>query len=516
MRVKQELHMKMFFKLSYSKTLALGLALILLFLQIYSVFSYPVWRDDAGFAQLAKNMLNGEGYSGVLFNKLYPFSYVVATSGPTVVIPAAAAIFLFGNTYWAISLANVFLIWGLIIIIFIAADAIFEKEKKWLFCFLALFFCLLFSTGGKESLGIETNDSIALWHLLMGEVPAAFCVISGIFLLLSATTNWKKILAGGLFLGLAVMAKTITALAVATVSLIFALRIICDKKIIISKKIKLLTFTAAAVIAPTFLFEMVKILSLGWRAYKEFQVDSAAFYKIIGAVENNAWQRFSNLNVIFGAGYVCSLLSVFLISCFSLKRHSTSSLIAVTLFGCFVIHLIWWINFSMMGSYRHFMTGLLYFCVGLAVVVTNIDYKNELQSAITSFLIFFLVIGRLVLINYDFNFNFEKTDKLKEQLEIVEEVKALEARGVNLFACGVNFELEYLLPGSRHFKECLDMPKQNNSATMLVSYFVNGDKVVAMRPEYPFSNVGVIPKEVLDQCSQKYMDKGNFSLHWCK
>ncbi len=506
----------MFFKLSYSKTLALGLALILLFLQIYSVFSYPVWRDDAGFAQLAKNMLNGEGYSAVMFNKLYPFSYLIATAGPTVVIPAAAAIFLFGNTYWAISLANVFLIWGLIIIIFIAADTIFEKEKKWLFCFLALFFCLLFSTGSKESLGIETNDSIALWHLLMGEVPAAFCVISGIFLLLSATTNWKKILAGGLFLGLAVMAKTITALAVATVSLIFALRIICDKKIIISKKIKLLTFTAAAVIAPTFLFEMVKILSLGWRAYKEFQVDSAVFYKIIGAVENNAWQRFSNLNAIFGVGYVCSLLSVLLISCFSLKRHSTSSLIAVTLFGCFVIHMIWWINFSIIGSYRHFMTGLLYFCVGLAVVVTNIDYKNELQSAITSFLIFFLVIGRLVLINYDFNFNFEKTDKLKEQLEIVEEVKALEARGVNLFACGSNFELEYLLPGSRHFKECLDMPKQNNSATMLVSYFVNGDKVVAMRPEYPFSNVGVIPKEVLDQCSQKYMDKGNFSLHWCK
>ena len=127
-----------------------------------------------------------------------------------------------------------------------------------------------------------------------------------------------------------------------------------------------------------------------------------------------------------------------------------------------------------------------------------------------------MVIGRLVLINYDFNFNFEKTDKLKEQLEIVEEVKALEARGVNLFACGSNFELEYLLPGSRHFKECLDMPKQNNSAAMLVSYFINGNQVVAMRPEYPLNNVGVIPKEVLDQCDQKYMDKGNFSLRWCK
>lgn len=508
--------MKIFFKLNYPKTLALGLVLILLFLQIYSVFFYPVWRDDAGFAQLAKNMLNGEGYSAAMFDKLYPFSYLIATAGPTIVLPAAAAIFLFGNTYWAISLANVFLIWSLIFIIFIAADTIFEKEKKWLFCFLALFFCLLFSTGNEESFAIETNDSIALWHLLMGEVPAALCVISGIFLLLPATKNWKKILAGGLFLGLAVMAKTITALAVATVSLIFALRIICDKKTIISKKIKLLTFAATAVIAPIFLFEIAKILSLGWQEYKEFQVDSAAFYKIVGAVENNAWQRFSSLNAIFGVRFFYPLLSIILISCFSLKRRSDFSLIALALFGCFVVHLIWWINFSVVGSYRHFMTGLLYFCVCLAVMVANIDYKNQLHSAITSFLIFFLVMGRLSLISYDFNFNFEKTEKLKEQLEIVEEVKALEARGVNLFACGSNFELEYLLPGSRHFKECLDMPKQNNSAAMLVSYFINGNQVVAMRPEYPLNNVGVIPKEVLDQCDKKYMDKGNFSLRWCK
>ncbi|MES2960939.1 MAG: hypothetical protein V4694_00975 [Pseudomonadota bacterium] len=506
----------MFSKLNYSKFFTLTLALTLLFLQIYSVFFYPVWRDDSGFAQLAKNMINGEGYSAVMFDKLYPFSYLIATAGPTVVLPAAAAIFLFGNTYWAIGLANVFLIWSLIVVIFIAADAVLEKEKKWLFCFLALFFCLLFSSGNEGSFAVETKDSIALWHLLMGEIPAALCVIAGAFLLLPALTNWKKILAGGLFLGLAVMAKTITALAVATVSLIFALRVISDKKIIISKKIKFLTLAAAAVIAPIFFFEMAKILTLGWQAYREFQIDSAAFYKIIGAVENNALQRFSSLRAIFGVGYFYSLLSVVLISCFSLKRNSTSSLLAVTLFGCFVVHLIWWINFSMIGSYRHFITGLLYFCVALSLVLTNINYKNQLQVAITSFLIFFLVMGRLVLINYDFNFNFEKTDQLKEQLEIVEEVKLLEARGVTLFACGSNFELEYLLPGSRHFKDCLDMPKENNSAAMLVSYFINGNQVVAMRPEYPFTNVKVIPEEILNQCSQKYMDKGNFSLHWCK
>jgi hypothetical protein len=120
------------------------------------------------------------------------------------------------------------------------------------------------------------------------------------------------------------------------------------------------------------------------------------------------------------------------------------------------------------------------------------------------------------MVHYNYNFDFEKTARLKEQLEILEAVKELEAQKVTLFSCGSNFELEYLLPGSRHFKDCLDMPKENSSAAMLVSYFVNGSKVVAMRPQYPFSYVGVMPEEILNQCSQKYMESENFSLHWCK
>ncbi len=509
------LNIKILSTLNFFKIITSALVLAVMILQVYYNFHYPIWRDDAGFGELAKNMVNGEGYSATMFDKLYPFSYLIATAGPTIILPAAASIFLFGNTYWAIGLANIFLIWSLMVLIFIAADSVLEKKEKWLFCFFGLFFCFLFSSGDQKLYGIETGDSIALWHLLMGEVPASLCVILGAFLF-SSSESKNKIITGGLFLGMAVMAKTITCFAVAIITMVLGFRIVWDKKINIPKKIKLLAITVAAVIAPILLFEIAKILILGWQGYNEFQIENAAFYKQIGLVKNNAYQRLESLSVVFGLGYLYPIIVAFVVACFSTKRPSIANSLGLALLACFALHLLWWINFSINGSYRHLVVGLFCFCAGLSLLLANIDYSKLFDSAITSFFIFFLVIGRMSMVHYNYNFDFEKTARLKEQLEILEAVKELEAQKVTLFSCGSNFELEYLLPGSRHFKDCLDMPKENSSAAMLVSYFVNGSKLVAMRPQYPFAYVGVIPEEILNQCSQKYMESENFSLHWCK
>ena len=105
------LNIKILSTLNFFKIITSALVLAVMILQVYYNFHYPIWRDDAGFGELAKNMVNGEGYSATMFDKLYPFSYLIATAGPTIILPAAASIFLFGNTYWAIGLANIFLIW---------------------------------------------------------------------------------------------------------------------------------------------------------------------------------------------------------------------------------------------------------------------------------------------------------------------------------------------------------------------------------------------------------------------
>ena len=46
-------------------TIALVIAAI--GLQIFYVFNFPIWRDDAFFSSVAKNLANGAGYKAIFF-----------------------------------------------------------------------------------------------------------------------------------------------------------------------------------------------------------------------------------------------------------------------------------------------------------------------------------------------------------------------------------------------------------------------------------------------------------------
>ena len=90
------------------------LATFLFLYQIYWVFNFPIWRDDAFFATVAKNLVNGNGFSAVFFDQDYKFHYGIS-SGPSLILPAAAMIFIFGNHYWVPELTAVLMIWSLLI-----------------------------------------------------------------------------------------------------------------------------------------------------------------------------------------------------------------------------------------------------------------------------------------------------------------------------------------------------------------------------------------------------------------
>ena len=53
------------------------LAVTLLDAQIFHTLHYPIWRDDATFDAVAKNLANGDGYAAVFFDKSYPFHRVI-------------------------------------------------------------------------------------------------------------------------------------------------------------------------------------------------------------------------------------------------------------------------------------------------------------------------------------------------------------------------------------------------------------------------------------------------------
>lgn len=99
---------------------------------------------------------------------------------------------------------------------------------------------------------------------------------------------------------------------------------------------------------------------------------------------------------------------------------------------------------------------------------------------------------------------------------IVKTVESLEGQGVKMFSCGNNFELEYLLSGSRHFKHCSELKKNFKKPAMLVSYFVDEKFVIAMRHDDFGGDFLVLPSEILQECNQEYLTTENFSLRWCR
>lgn len=110
------------------------LAIFLISSQIFHVLHYLVWRDDGFFAIVAKSLANGEGYKAVLFDKSYAFNYGI-TSGPLIILTAAALIFLFDNQFWVPSVANILLIWSLLLGIFFLSENFIGKEKNTNFVF---------------------------------------------------------------------------------------------------------------------------------------------------------------------------------------------------------------------------------------------------------------------------------------------------------------------------------------------------------------------------------------------
>ena len=100
---------------------------------------------------------------------------------------------------------------------------------------------------------------------------------------------------------------------------------------------------------------------------------------------------------------------------------------------------------------------------------------------------------------------------------IVEEMKSLQQQGVQLISCGNNFELEYLLPSARNFKECKNF--LNNSPmsqkVMLVNYFISSPKILYIASDDYFGDFLPIPNIALERCQERYYLTEHFSMLWC-
>ena len=503
------------------KSATVSLVLVLFVLQIYHILHYPIWCDDAFFGIVAKNLAESFSYAAVVYDKTYPF-YFGISAGPVMIVPAALMIFIFGNYSWALGLAMILMVWLLLIVVFIAAKRLFGGDKIWLSSFLFLALALLFSIN-NQNYGIYTKDHLAIWYLLLGEIPSALLIIGGTLFLASERLHKKIIIVGSTILGLAILCKTLAAIAALTVLLIVAVRILLAKELNRLRKFQLISLLGFCFIAPFFTFEIVKIISLGWQDYRELQLENSGFYQSLAFASYEKalpWGKIDDVVNLFGGYFFLLVFLVIYLVCISYKDRSKNYpcyLAASILAACFFLHFIWWVYFSIFINDRYLISALFYCFAAIALLVTNLTFKNKVRFTLSWLAILLLFFGRFESIDYLVKEGFEKNNKLQEQLQIVTAVTDLRNQGVEIISCGLNSELEYLLPNSANFQNCFEWLKENSGqSAALVNYFVVPQQVLFYNPFDHFTKIQDLPDTIKSRCKEEYFVTENFSILWCK
>ena len=509
------------------KVLLIFLASALLSAQIFHAFYYPVWRDDAFFSSVAKSLANGQGYSAIVFTEAFLFHHGIST-GPFLILPAAFLMRLFGNQYWVPSLVNIAVIWFLLVAIFFVVSKQIGKEKSWFYGFVTLLLLLIYSAGNIGGYGVESNDDIALWHLLMGDVAASLLIILAALWLFSASFDQKKIAVSGLIIGLALLTKLTVIFAVITIIAAFAGKISFEKKLKKTQRLKISSLLIIGALAPLGLFELAKIITLGLQQYLVVQLHSLEFYKNIAFIVSSRQDNNIVINTDI-AGRISYLLSIF--KCWILifplviyviyqgrKNHSIARFTALVLIFSALLHVIWWVRFSV-GIERYLVFALFYFFAGLMLLICEIDYKKQSSSikwAIFALLMLLIVERQPEAHSLIFD-SWGKNPRLQEQLLVVDKIKELQNQGVEVISCGINFELEYLLADQKNFRECKNaLENKSASQQMLVSYFIFPGHIASGKSDSSYVNISPISEKILARCSQIYLETQNFSLRWCK
>ncbi|WP_292833482.1 glycosyltransferase 87 family protein [Microbacterium sp.] len=228
----------------------------------HSIVVAPLWEDEAYNLTVPLNLVRGLGYTsdGILSGgQLMPFDVRIST-GPVVLLPVAPLIAAGIDP----ALAGRLVAYGYFVAL--AAGAAVAGRRiggRWA-ALAAVAVLLAFDPSAPPSPIQGPSD-------LLGEIPAAA------LLLWAAIAVRRRPWLAGLLLGLAVQAKTISLLAAP--ALVLAVLLLGSGPL--RRRIRRVAVAAAAAIAPTALFELVALVTMGMPAYA-LRVRSMGSFLITG------------------------------------------------------------------------------------------------------------------------------------------------------------------------------------------------------------------------------------------
>lgn len=215
--------------------------------------------DDSAAAIVAKNLALGKGYSNSIALDGVPGQIrfdPTEGNGPTIILPTAGLIYIFGNVPWVPGFVTATISLSLIVITAALLSRRASPTTVSAFLCTMLFFLYNLTTG----LHFEQ------WYSLLGEIPAALLCVAGAVVLASNSDERSAIIASSAMYGLAVMAKLLALLAFIPIVVWLMYRIIDPlpkrRRRIVDCFLAVITFAV-----PFLAFELWKVVVLGRHQY---------------------------------------------------------------------------------------------------------------------------------------------------------------------------------------------------------------------------------------------------------
>ncbi len=148
------------------------------------------WVDEGLFIMVAKMVAGGHGYGIPLLDHVWRYPYFLAV-GPTIILPAALSIKLFGLSVAAARLPMTLYLLATCVVTYVFTQrAANTSTARW-----------------ATALLISLSAFVNTGKPVLGEVPAFFFLLIGFFLMTMEAKPWKRGMGSGIFFGLSILTK---------------------------------------------------------------------------------------------------------------------------------------------------------------------------------------------------------------------------------------------------------------------------------------------------------------------
>jgi len=441
--------------------------------------------DDALFAVPAKNLAFGEGYLATFppaqtrAHDVRLFDTSATTTGPTLVVPVAAAIHLFGNRYWVPGAVT-----ALASVALLAALAATWRRLLGPDAWLALTLLIVI-------LQLVTIDHYVFWFTLLGELPASLLVVLAASLLAGEARRPRRAFAAGLGLGAAILTKSVAAIGVAAIAATLAGLAVAalwtsrrgtPRPALVPWRA--LFAGGLGCVLPLAAFDAWKLSSLGWSGYVQLKADERLFlashdgsgigYLTRAGLDGVATTLHTNWGVLAkflgGSTSEVALLAALTVGVVAFRRaREPAERLVLLLAAAALAHAGWWLFISFAGWTRHLAPGLVYLCAATAVAVRRWPLDRR-AAALAALMVIALAprsnrLGEVVArAPY-----FEPDPRTRAMLLTAAYLEGLEPGHLKAATSWASVQdLEYLAPGSRNFVQYRFVAPRDRPGTYLV------------------------------------------------